>query len=67
MTLPPVLRDRVLAMLAEWLREASVLAAVFIPLDGFIQEWPIGRMAGATIISAVGLFLFAVMVESRRT
>ena len=67
MALPPVLRDRALAMLAEWFREASVLMAVLIPLDGVIQKWPIGPTASVAMISTVVLFFAAVVAESRRT
>jgi len=54
-------------MLGEFMREAAVLVAVFMPLDMTIEgkPWTGARLAGTAVIS-LGLFAVDVIIEKVR-
>jgi drug/metabolite transporter (DMT)-like permease len=60
-------RRSALEMIGEFMREAAVLVAVFMPLDMTIEgkPWTGARLAGAAVIS-LGLLAVGVTIEKLR-
>lgn len=59
-------RRSVLEMLAEFLRELSVLVLVFVPLDLYARGGFSVKRAAAVILSSAVLLTFGIILERRR-